>query len=92
MNQAQKKHLLERLESALREQKYGNSMRVEPDTADIKAARALVKNWDKAQQRSLDVRRARVESAARKVREAIHFADAAKALSALAKFEARIDD
>lgn len=89
MNQAQKKHLIERLAGAVREQKYGDSMAAERDTKEVAAARALVARWDKAQSRGIDARRKRIDDAARKVREAIHFADADKALAAVNKFEAR---
>lgn len=89
MNQQQRKHLMERLVRATREQRDVKDKSVAPK--EVLAAKKLVRAWESIQHRKHSKERAkvyaRVDARAAKVREILLFGDADKALAAVKAFE-----
>lgn len=89
MNQQQRKHLMERLVRATREQRDVKDKAIAPK--EVLAAKKLVKAWENMRYTALNKERkkvyARVDARAAKVREILLFGDADKALAAVKTFE-----
>lgn len=100
MNGTQRKHLNERLTTAVRlkeRQHYRHRDKVTPDTPltvvraqrMVKSLQKVINAWDQKQAVKRGVVNEQINKAARTVREAILFGDANEALKALHVFEAR---
>lgn len=93
-NQLQARYLNERLTAAYRAQRYAG-IEKEPEPENIKAARALVKNWDEQARKRRDrLMENRYKSLSKKynmAKEALLFMSPSEALQAVKQFEADME-
>lgn len=88
MNQAQRKHLQERIDNAYRNHRnasYDANKVATP--AAVKKAMATVKAWEETLEKAQDAQRKKIRQAKQGAEEALFFEDPAKALKAVRVFE-----